>query len=391
MNIINLSGRIDADNAGIIEAEISSQLAENPGEAPAFDATNLKYISSAGLRVLLRFRKMSGAKLDVLNVSDEVYNIFSVTGFTELFNVKKKLREISVDGLEIIGSGGFSTVYRLDAETVIKVFNKHSAGFDEAERDRAASRGAFIHGIPTAIAYDTVRVGEYYGLVYEMIDVDTLAATVKNHPERLERLSIKTAHLMKKLHTTEFEPGTFRDGRDKLREMIQNPYDMKFITADDKEFLDGVIDRIPYKNTFLHMDYHPKNIMVSGDDLILIDVGGAGLGDPIIDLLISYAFFVGLSFKAGESVRKFHERFMGLSTQTLCEMWNVITREYFGTSDKNILARYDETMSAYSLLFMLHLMTFGKLVSDDERREKVAEIMNHLRESAGSLKPIKEI
>ena len=90
-------------------------------------------------------------------------------------------------------------------------------------------------------------------------------------------------------------------------------------------------------------------------------------------------------------MRKFHERFMGLSTQTLCEMWNVITREYFGTSDKNILARYDETMSAYSLLFMLHVMTFGKLVSDDERREKVAEIMNHLRESAGSLKHIEEI
>lgn len=392
MKVIKLSGRIDSNNAGIVESEISSQLAENPGETPAFDAENLTYISSAGLRVLLKVSKNYRAKLDVLNVCDEVYNIFDVTGFTELFNVRKKLREISIDGLEIIGYGGFSTVYRLDSETVIKVFDKNSAGFEGAERDRTASREAFIHGIPTAIAYDTVKAGEYYGLVYEMIDADTLAATVSKHPERLEELSAKSAHLLRKLHATEFEPGTFRDGREKLREMIQKPCDMGIITQDDKEFLDGIIDRIPSRNTFIHMDYHPKNIMVSGDDLILIDVGGAGLGDPIIDLLISYSFFFGRCFEVDDNVRKFHEKNMGLPAQTLGAMWNIITQKYFGTSDKNILSRYCEAIKEYSPLFMFYIMMFDKTNPDhDDRREKAAEIMRHLREISGTLKTIEGI
>lgn len=102
--MINLSGRIDGNNAEIVEAEILSELAENQGNIPVFDALNLEYISSAGLRVLLKIRKMFAQKLDVLNVSDNVYNIFDVTGFTELFNVKKKLREISVEGLKVIAA-----------------------------------------------------------------------------------------------------------------------------------------------------------------------------------------------------------------------------------------------------------------------------------------------
>ena len=57
MKVIKLSGRIDSNNAGIVEAEISSQLSENPEETPAFDAENLEYISSAGLRVLLKAGK----------------------------------------------------------------------------------------------------------------------------------------------------------------------------------------------------------------------------------------------------------------------------------------------------------------------------------------------
>ena len=392
MKIIKLSGRIDSNNAGIVESEISSQLAENPAETPAFDAENLTYISSAGLRVLLKAGKKLGAKLDVLNVSDEVYNIFHVTGFTELFRVIKKPREVSTTNFEMIGGGIFSTVYRASADTIIKVYNKWAVTLADVDRDRTASREAFIHGIPTAIPFEIVRCGQHYGLVYEMIDAQTLAATVRDNPGRLSELSAKSAHLLRKLHATEFEPGTFRDGREKLREMIQKPYDMNLITQDDKEILDGIIDRIPVRNTFLHTDYNPKNIMVSGDDLILVDIGGAGLGDPIIDLLISYSFFVGLASAKDEHFRKFHESFMGLSAQTLGSMWDIIMREYFGTSDKDILSRYGETISVYSLLFMIYVVTLGgQLVSDDERREISAGIMEHLREISGTLKTIEGI
>lgn len=42
-----------------------------------------------------------------MNVSPVVYDIFDVTGFTKLLNVKRHPREISVEGCEEIGSGAY--------------------------------------------------------------------------------------------------------------------------------------------------------------------------------------------------------------------------------------------------------------------------------------------
>ena len=77
-----LAGKIDANNAPNVEAEIAQEIAKYPGLIPVFDASELEYISSAGLRVLLKFRKGFGKNLDVLHASSEVYDIFEVTGFT---------------------------------------------------------------------------------------------------------------------------------------------------------------------------------------------------------------------------------------------------------------------------------------------------------------------
>lgn len=77
---ITLSGRIDSTNAAETENRIASAAAG--AEEIVLDATKLEYISSAGLRVLLRIRK-THPELRIRNVSPEVYDILEMTGFTE--------------------------------------------------------------------------------------------------------------------------------------------------------------------------------------------------------------------------------------------------------------------------------------------------------------------
>ena len=387
--ILYLAGRIDANNAADIEAEIAEVLAKNPGDVPVFDAGELEYISSAGLRVLLKFRKQFEKNLDVLNASSEVYDIFEVTGFTELLNVKKRLREISLEGCEVIGRGAFSTVYRLDSETIVKVFDKHNSPLATVEADRRISREVFLHDIPTAISYDVVKAGEYYGLVYEMIDADTLSAALRKHPERLEELSVKTAKLLKKLHAAKFERSVFPDARNRFRMMIQKPFDEGLITSEEKAIAEGIIDRIPYRNTFVHTDFHPKNIMVSGDDLILIDVGDAGLGHPILDLALSYTHFFALALYSENLGSNIHERIIGLDCKTLVKMWNIMMPEYFGTSDKNTLNTYEEVMKSYSSIIILYIAALDKKRIPPE--DRIRSAMTRLREAADTLKPIEGI
>ena len=387
-----LAGRVDANNAAEIEAEISDSLAKFPGAVPTFDAGELEYISSAGLRVLLKFRKKFGKSLNVINASNSVYDIFEVTGFTELFSVKKRLREISVDGLEIIGSGTFSTVYRLDPETIMKLYNKGAATLADVERDRLSSREIFLHGIPTAIPFDTVKSGQYYGLVYEMIDADTMAGVISKHPERLEELSIKAAHLLKKLHTTEFEQGTLPDARDRHHARVQRTFELELISAEDKAFADMIIDRIPYRNTFVHSDFHTKNLMVSGDDLVLIDVGEAGLGNPINDFLVSYMLFVEFGVSMPDMAKAAYVQDMGLDFKTLGEIWNTIIREYFGTSDKDTLKKYSDIMSCYTSIMMFEISTVCAGHGAHELGRKCAEkYITRLRKAADTLKPIEGI
>ena len=91
-----IKGKIDSTNAPEFEEEIMAAL---PTE---IDASELEYISSAGLRVLLKLSKTVG-DVTLYNVSVDVYEILDVTGFTSILNVKKALREISVEGKKILG------------------------------------------------------------------------------------------------------------------------------------------------------------------------------------------------------------------------------------------------------------------------------------------------
>ena len=101
-NTIKISGRIDSNNAAAFEKELFNAVGEKIGDI-TIDAADTEYISSAGLRVFLKLKKAASGEVSVINASNDVYDIFEVTGFTSILSVSKKLREVSVDGCEVIG------------------------------------------------------------------------------------------------------------------------------------------------------------------------------------------------------------------------------------------------------------------------------------------------
>ena len=285
---ICLEGRIDSNNAATVEAELFEAVNANSGASIAIDAQKPEYISSAGLRVLMKLRKQTGKALPVLNVSPEVYEIFDMTGFTELLDVKKRLRELSVEGCQKLGSGANGTVYRLTRDEIIKVF-RPGITLEEIESEREASRRAFLLGVPCAIAFDTVRVGESYGTVYELLDAATVAERIQEHPERLEELALSCAKLLKKLHETEVPEGQLSRS-DKSTHGTIDKVAADF-TPDEVAKMHALYDSIPRMDRFIHNDYHPKNIMETNGELMLIDLGDASAGNPVIDLIHSYMVF----------------------------------------------------------------------------------------------------
>ena len=87
---VYLEGDLDAQNASTVQAEIVAARNAHPDDELLFDAVNLRYISSAGLRVLLKFtREAKGKKITIQNVSADVYEVLDLTRFTDFMTVKK--------------------------------------------------------------------------------------------------------------------------------------------------------------------------------------------------------------------------------------------------------------------------------------------------------------
>ena len=87
--IIFPEGRIDTSNAMEVEKEMFQLAYEHANTPIEVDAKKLEYISSSGLRIFMKLIRMKKDKIIIRNVSSDVYKIFEVTGFTELFHIRK--------------------------------------------------------------------------------------------------------------------------------------------------------------------------------------------------------------------------------------------------------------------------------------------------------------
>ena len=86
---VTLDGRLDTLSSPNLERELESVI--HDVTELVFDLEKLQYVSSAGLRVLLDAAQImeEQGEMKVVNVSDSVMSIFSVTGFDEILTIER--------------------------------------------------------------------------------------------------------------------------------------------------------------------------------------------------------------------------------------------------------------------------------------------------------------
>ena len=83
-----VSGRLDTQTAPELENELDAVL---PGlKELTFDMTNLEYVSSAGLRVILKAQKAMNAQgsMKLTGVNDSIMEVFDITGFLDILTIE---------------------------------------------------------------------------------------------------------------------------------------------------------------------------------------------------------------------------------------------------------------------------------------------------------------
>lgn len=341
-----LSGTINSANAKEVEAEIRQAVTEYHPDAVVVDFDTLEYITSAGLRVILRL-KQDIDDTRIVNAHPDAYDVLDMTGFTEMLEVEKAYRVISVEGCEVIGEGANGQVYRIDPDTIVKVYRNPDA-LPEINRERQLARTAFVAGVPTAIPYDVVRIeGGGYGSVFELLNAVSFAKLLirkEKTPDEVARMSID---LLRLIHSKTVRPDTMPD---------MKPVAMRWVTvlkgylpAEQYEKLYALVDAVPQDRHMLHGDFHVKNVMYQDGEVLLIDMDTLCHGHPVFELAGMYIAYCGFGAVDHDVIKKF----LGIPYEETVPFWKKSLALYLGTEDE---ARLTEVENKAKILGYTRIM-----------------------------------
>lgn len=88
LTTLEINGRLDTITAPELEAAVDSCIADT--RELILDFSGLDYISSAGLRVLLKAQKsmMQKGNMKILNANEAIMEVFEITGFSDILTIE---------------------------------------------------------------------------------------------------------------------------------------------------------------------------------------------------------------------------------------------------------------------------------------------------------------
>ena len=368
---LKLAGHIDSLNAPQIEEEIK-KIREDRKDLPVIiDAEKLEYISSAGLRIILRLlQELPETK--IINVSSEIYEILEMTGFTEMMEVKKAYRVVSTDGCEVIGQGANGKIYRIDRDTIVKVFLNPDS-LQEIQRERELARTAFVLGVPTAIPYDVVRIESGgYGSVFELLNAKSLGMLLKTGEKSLDEVVKMSIDLLKIIHGTVVKPDAMPD--------------MKAIALDWADFLKDhlpmeqwqklhdLVAAVPEDDHMLHGDYHVKNVMLQNGECLLIDMDTLCHGHPVFELASMFNAYGGYA----ETDHSVIQEFLGISYETGTEFFDRSLRAYLNSEDDSFITSVKEKAQIVGYTRMMRRSIRRNGLDTEAGRKEIENCRQHL-------------
>lgn len=238
----------------------------------------------------------------------------------------KKYREVSLEGCRLIGKGAKGEIYRYDDELVLKLYNEKNQ-YKDIERENNLARQAFVAGVPTAISFGIVKVGDRYGSLFELLDSNTVSSLIAANPTKVRDYAVIMADLARSIHSTDATAMNIPNFINEVYAWIDGG-----IAHEDKALaarIRTMVDQLPDNNTLIHGDFHTGNVMSHMDEYILIDMDKLSVCHPIAELCGLYMFYVAF----GELDRSMVEDFMGFSYDVSREFFNSFMVEYLGTEN----------------------------------------------------------
>jgi uncharacterized protein (TIGR02172 family) len=346
-----VAGRLDGTTGTGFAEALDGAMQDEGVRVLVLDLDACAYVSSAGLREVLRAQKrlsVRQGRVEVTNVSREVQHIFELTGLSNMLHIRPKVREISIDGLDLMSAGVCGECYRLDDDTIVKLYHEGVAP-EIAAQEKAFAKAAFVLGVPTAISYDVVSCGTRTGIVYEMLDAQLFSAVIRAAPDQIDRHAATLARVAQSIHATPADRAVFPDLKARFRGYIDQ-MDF-FLSAEDIAMLHERLGSIPEADSCVHFDIHTSNIMIRDGEPVIIDMGDFSRGSYLFDVGLLCTIYGVPELGLSELATKIPND-LGLV------LWERFVAHYFADKTPEEYAYFNRNRAFLASLRLIYTVTF---------------------------------
>ncbi|MDO5331119.1 MAG: aminoglycoside phosphotransferase family protein, partial [Bacillota bacterium] len=213
-----------------------------------------------------------------------------------------------------------------------------------------------------------------HGAVYEMLEADTLAQYIMDHPDEVEVVAEKAAKLLKEMHQKELPFGFLKPAKNTLQDWLNDA--KPYLSSDEISSLSDIINNFKDTNTFLHLDFHTKNVMVREGELVIIDLDDACVGDPLIDIACLMMSMCNDTWGDEECLH-----FVGMTKSLKDSYIKKFLETYFDTTNEAQIDSVLAKLRPINGLRTIHARVNRLGMSEEARKAKIDEAVVYIRDA----------
>ncbi len=240
-----------------------------------------------------------------------------------------------------LAHGAMANIYSYDNNNVLKLFNI-GISLDEINNEIKSTRFAKDNGLSVPDIKEMVTYQEQYGIVMERIKGYSMWTMIWCHFWEI----CYYAHILAKIHVSINSKLAFT--LESIHSRLYNDIrDKSIIPETTKKIVLNILEKLPDGNNLCHLDFYPRNILMSSNGPVIIDWTTGGRGDPMADVARTW-FLCTQRYPNWLTSFIFFLYFKEYSRQA------VVSKERFEQWKIPIIAariRIDKTSNEYTLLY----------------------------------------
>ena len=188
------------------------------------------------------------------------------------------MQEISLD--KPIAHGRTADVYDWDEGHILKLFHNWFE-FPNIEYEYKIARAVHASGVKAPAVKELIQVQGRNGLIYERVAGESMLEVFQRKPWMVFRSARILATLHAQMHQCVFNATDIPAQRRRLENKL-NQADA--LSASLRTSLLNALQFLPEGDRVCHGDFHPANVLISGEDTNVIDWMDASRGNPLADV-----------------------------------------------------------------------------------------------------------